>query len=298
MKLRKRIKRDAVYRVIRVVIAVFNWLPRKLAVYLGGWVTLAVWMLLPREKHKFYRHLSLVYGDNLTPRAKDCLGRSFFVNTGRNAADVMRFRKHFTRQIKLLVDSEGMEHFDAAYRLGKGALGITGHIGNFELLAAFIQSEGYEVAVIGRELYHPGLNRILVANREAVGLTNIATTDSPKRVLKWLNAGRALGVLIDTDSSRVRSMFVPAFGRWSSTPIGQTILGLKTGAAFLPMACLRAEDNRYKVTVKPPLKIKPTGDFDADVYNVTLRCTQALEEIIDRHRDQWIWQHNRWRTKR
>ena len=191
-----------------------------------------------------------------------------------------------------------MEYFDAAYRRGKGVIGVTGHIGNFELLAAYVQGLGHEVAVIGRELYHPGLNRLLVENREAVGLTNITTTESPKRALEWLRKGRVLGVLIDTDSSRVRGMFVPMFGRWSNTPVGQTVLGLRAGAAFLPIACLRTENNRYRVIIRPPVEVERSGDFEADVYNVTLKCTRALEKIIGDHRDQWIWLHNRWRTQR
>ncbi|MBD3258536.1 hypothetical protein GF377_08895, partial [candidate division GN15 bacterium] len=56
--------------------------------------------------------MSLVYGDALTPREKMRLSRGFFVNSGRNLADVMRFRSHFD-EIKQVVTAEGMEHFDA-----------------------------------------------------------------------------------------------------------------------------------------------------------------------------------------
>ena len=39
------------------------------------------------------------------------------------------------------------------------------------------------------------IDRLLLDNREAVGLTTIATTDSPKRIIAWLKAGKVLGVL-------------------------------------------------------------------------------------------------------
>jgi KDO2-lipid IV(A) lauroyltransferase len=234
----------------------------------------------------------------LSHRDKLRIGRQFFVNSGKNIADVLRFKKHFPSEIKPLVEVDGMEHFVTAWTRGKGVIGVTGHIGNFELLAAFIQSEGYDSAVIGRELYDPRIDRLLLENRQAVGLTTIATTDSPKRVIGWLRSGKALGVLIDTDSHRVRGEFIPAFGRWSYTPVGQTVLGLKTGAAFVPMACLRTAEDRYRLVIRPEIRIEPSGDFDTDVYNVTLKCTQALEEIIRAYPDQWPWQHNRWRTRR
>jgi KDO2-lipid IV(A) lauroyltransferase len=294
----KKTKRTAVYLLIRLVAWLVNVVPRRVAVYLGGWLGLAAWRLSVRERHKAVRHLTLVYGDQLTHRDKLAIGRSFFANSGKNVVDVLRFRKNFAREIKPLVEVEGMEHFVAAWHRNQGVIGVTGHIGNFELLAAFIQSEGYDSAVIGRELYDPRLSRLLIENREAVGLTTIATTDSPKRVIGWLRGGKALGVLIDTDSHRVRGEFIPAFGRWSYTPVGQTILGLKTGAAFVPMACLRTPEDRYRLVIRPEIRIEPSGNFDADVYNVTLKCTRALEEIIREHPDQWPWQHNRWRTRR
>jgi len=294
----RKIKRAAVYRLILILAALFNALPRKVAVAAGGWIGLAVWSLSAREQHRALRHLTLAFGRQMSHREKVLIARRFFINSGKNIADVLRFRKHFTREILPLIECEGLEQFDAAYRRGRGVIGITGHIGNFELLAAFIKSRGYDVAVIGRELSNPGLDRLLNANREAVGLVTLPTTESPKRMLSWLKEGKVLGVLIDTDSHRVRGEFIPAFGRWSYTPVGQTVLGLHVGAAFVPVVCVRTEDDRYKVIACPEVTVDSSGDPEADVYNVTLKCTQALERIVRVYPDQWPWQHNRWRTRR
>ncbi len=294
----KKIKRTGVYLLLRSFVYCFNIVPRRLAIYVGSWLGLALWKLSARDQHRAVRHLSLVFGDQLGHPEKLAIGRGFFVNSGKNMADVIRFKKHYKSQILPLVDSEGMEHFTAASEKGKGVFGVTGHIGNFELLAAFMQSYGFEVAVIGRELYDPRIDRLLIENREVVGLTNISTTDSPKRILGWLKQGKTIGVLIDTDSHRIRGDFIPAFGRWSNTPMGQSILAVKTGAALVPAACVRTGDNRYKVIVRPEIKIELTGDTQVDARNATAACTVVLEEIIRQHLDQWPWQHNRWRTKR
>jgi KDO2-lipid IV(A) lauroyltransferase len=296
VKFFKKIKNGLVYLSVRGAYRLFNILPRRTCQKLGGWIGEMIYAFSEKDKQTAHRTLNLVYGDQLTTLAKEEIIKSFFVNSGKNLADVVRFRKYYHKQLRTLIDIEGREYFDAAYQRGKGIIAVTGHIGNFELLAAYFSGEGYKVAVIGREMYDKRLDKMLVGNRSAMGIINVDTNESPRRLLKLLKEGYAIGVLIDTDSWRVRSEFIPAFGKKSRTPVGQSILGLKTGAAFVPMACVR-EGGRYKIIVREEIIPERSDNFDDDVYNITARCTTALDEIIDAHRDQWIWIHNRWRTR-
>ncbi len=297
MKLKKRIKHSLTVIFVRLTILIFNLIPRSMAIRCGSTIGILAWKILKKEQQNVFNNLTTCYGDKLSDSEKYHIGKNFFINSGKNLADMLRFKKYFHSQIKNLVEVEGLEHFDRAYKRGKGLVGVTGHIGNFELLAIWIQNLGYDIAVIGREMYEKRLDKILTENRTSLGLTNFYTTDSPKHIIKWLNSGKALGVLIDTDSMRVRNMFIPFFGKPSNTPVGQSMIGLKTGSAFVPMACVRIDNNKYKIIIKPEVTIEPSGDFEKDVYNITHKCTQELEKIIDTYRDQWIWIHNRHHTK-
>lgn len=295
--LTKRIKRSLVYYFACVCRFWLSLLPRPVALWKGasiGWLT---WLLLRRDRRKIDANLRRVYGDQLSGRERRRIGRRFFLNSGKNLVDFLRFERHFHSEIAPLVTVDGLEHFDRAYQAGKGVIGVTGHIGNFELLAAYVASLGYEIAVIGREMYDTRLDRMLVKNRESVGLTNFATTDSPKRIFRWLQSGRALGVLIDTDSFRVRGTFVPFFGIPAKTPVGHAMIGLKVGAAFVPMACVRTPNNHYRLIIRPAITVPSGLSQEETVLQVTMLCSKALEEIIDAHRDQWIWLHDRWASR-
>lgn len=292
----QRIKNNLIYISAVCLKWLLNVMPRFCAIKFGAMFGHIAYLFTSKERATAHRALKMVYGESLDESQRENIIRNLFLNFGKNLVEVFRFRKHYHRQIKKLIDIEGLEHFDAVYKRGKGVVAVTGHIGNFELLAVYFAGCGYKVAVIGREMYDKRLDDLLLENRTSMGLLNIATTDSPRRIMKALRDGYALGVLMDTDSMRVRSEFVPAFGRLSYTPVGQSILGLKAGAGFVPMACVR-EGKGYKVIVKPEIRIEPSGDFDKDVYNITAECTRSLEEIIDRYRDQWIWIHNRWLTR-
>ena len=293
----KRIKRDLVYSLVCACRFLFSLLPRGIALAKGGFLGWLAWRLLPSDRRKIDANLLRVYGDRLTRAERTRIGRQFFINSGKNLVDLFRFKRHFRSEIAPLVSVEGLEHFDRACKLGKGVIGVTGHIGHFELLAAYVASLGYEIAVIGREMYDPRLDRLLVENREAVGLTNFATTDSPKRILRWLQSGKVLGVLIDTDSGRIRGEFVPFFGIPANTPVGHALIGLKVGAAFVPMACVRTANNRYRIIACPAIELPIGLSPERAALEVTALCSKALEGIIDAHRDQWIWLHNRWNSR-
>ena len=295
-KFRQKLKNNIIYGFLRFIITIFNILPRNISLFFGSILGYLSYLLYGKEKAKSNRHLQIAFGDKLSEAERKTIIRKMFLNIVWNFIDIVRIPKYYKSELRSLIEVEGIENFNKVYKRGKGVIGVTGHIGNFELLAAFAAGEGYKSAVIGRELYDKRLNKLLVANRESVGLINVDTKDSPRKLIKLMKDGYALGVLIDTDSTRVRGEMIPAFGKLSNTPVGQSIIGLKTGAGFVPMVCLR-NGKRYKLIFKPEVTINRTDDFDADVYNITKKCTEVLEEIVTEHKDQWIWMHNRWRTK-
>lgn len=292
----KRLRHELTYRFAVLFIKIFNLIPRDLAVSIGASLGLLISMTFKRDMHKARRHLSLAFRNGYRSGWDEAIARRMFINFGKNLADTVRFKSHFRKDILPHIEVEGIEHFEEVYNRGKGVIAVTGHIGNFELIAAWSAASGYKTSAIGRELYEKRINNLLVDNRGSTGVVNVSTDDSPRRIVKLLREGYALGVLIDTDSFRVRSKLIPVFGRLSNTPVGQSVLGLRTGAGFVPMACVR-EGKNYKIIIKPEQTIKRTDNFEKDLYNITEKCTKVLEEIITEYKDQWIWLHNRWHTR-
>ncbi len=294
MRLTKQIRRGIVYYGIRLFIFIFNHVPRNVALALGSGLGQFAWLILKRDKERIDKNLHIAYGTRFSAEERNEIGKQFFVNTGKNIVDIARFKKHLRTELLPLVEVVGKENLDAAFAKGKGLIGVTGHLGNFELLAAYIASTGHPIAVIGRELYDKRIDAVIVANRRLAGLTQFYTTDSPKKILAWLKNNGGLGILIDTDSDKVRSISVPLFGHPNNTPVGQSVFGLRTGTALLPMCCVRIADERYRVIIQPPVLIPDGDDFNANVFTITKACLHELEKMIDTYRDQWIWLHNRW----
>lgn len=254
-------------------------------------------LLIHDARRRTVSNLSLAFGDEKNEKELRELGSKVFENVGKNVADAVRLQKMKWEDIDRIVEMEGLEHFDQAYGLGKGVIALTGHIGNFEVLAAWFSLRGYNVSVIGRELYDPRLDRLLVENRESVGLENIPTRAGVKPIISALKEGRALGVLADQDSTRVRGVYVNFFGKPARTPVGPIVIPYKTGSPIIPMAIVREDKNRYKIIVKPRIELTLSDDREKDVLHVTQKCTQVLESIIREYPDQWLWMHDRWKSR-
>ena len=132
-----------------------------------------------------------------------------------------------------------------------------------------------------------------------MGLRTLSTTPERqffKNAMKALNRNGILCLIAD-ENKRTGGVFVNFFGRPASTPPGPAALGLRTGAAIVPIFITRAQDNSQHITVLPEIACEKTGDAAADVLAITASFTAVIEERIRRDLAQWMWTNFRWRTQ-
>ena len=208
----------------------------------------------------------------------------------------MRLGSNTKEELDRIVAAEGLEHLDRTSEEGKGVVLLSGHIGNWELLGAYIAMKGYPFSVVGRSLNNPRLDRLLVAHRERLGLKNIARGKATRQILRALHRGEMVGFLIDQDTE-VEGAFVDFLGRPAYTPTGPVTLALKLGAPIVSAAIHREQDDTYHVVVRPRLEPARTDDVAEDIRVNTAICSKVLEDFIREHPAQWVWMHRRWKTK-
>lgn len=294
----KQAKNDIIYFIIRGVITLFDILPRSIAIMLGRFLGEVAAILDVKERILAEENLRQAYGDKWSGLKIKLVARECFTMMGVNAVDVILSRKWTAEDLENMIDTEGMEHFDEAFAKGKGVIGLTGHIGNFELMAAWFSSvKKIPLSVIGRQLYDKRLDNLIVENRKRFGLENVPSDASAKTVYSVLKDGKMLGVLLDLDSSKVSGYFALFFGREANTAAGPIVIGRKTGSPIVPMAMFRTPEDRYLIRVLPAFELNCTDDKEADILDGLTRCNKALEELINYDPAQWMWIHNRWKSK-
>ncbi len=203
------------------------------------------------------------------------------------------FLRHAAREtISDLVELEGWEEVERARAAGRPVLILTGHCGNWELLAAILNARGLGMAVVARELDDAGLQATLLDLRARFGSRTIVrgTPGAARELLKTLRGGGALGMLIDQDT-KVDGVFVDFFGRPAYTPVGAAELAARFGAAVLPTFIERLPDGTHRARIAPAL------DLPEDPVAATQAMTRTIEAQIRRVPEQWVWLHRRWRRQ-
>jgi len=105
---------------------------------------------------------------------------------------------------------DGLEHFEAAKRAGRGALFYTAHLGNWEL-SAFAHGVMTEpMGVVVRPLDNPLLDELARRYRSLGGNEVIEKKDA-RPLLRLLKANRAVGILADQNAAPEAGVFVPFF---------------------------------------------------------------------------------------
>lgn len=258
-----------------------------------GW---AAYRLVLGERRKVRAGLMLAFGGTWDERTIERLTVRVFLDLGKNAMDAIWLGRRGREEIFRAVRAEGLEYIDRALARGKGVIGLMGHIGSWELLGAYLVAAGYPLSAVGRSLHDPRLDRLLVDARRRSGIRNIARGRQTREVLRSLRENRIVAMLIDQDT-RVKGVFVDVFGKPAYTPMGPVILAMRTGATVVPMAIHRELDDTHHVVVRPEIDMVRTGDMERDVQVNTQRCSRTLEAFIREHPSQWVWMHERWKTR-
>jgi KDO2-lipid IV(A) lauroyltransferase len=231
---------------------------------------------------------------NKTAAERRAIARATFTHFGRVLLKLLTFSTLTPGQMMACSEYEGDERVRLAYAKGKGILFFTGHFGFWELHALAHAVKLRPIGVLARALDNQRLNELLERVRTATGNTVIYRQGAVRRVLKTLQAGEGVALLIDQHMHSPDAIWVNFFRRPAATTSTLAALALRTGAAVIPVFAHPLPGGRYKFVyespVEPPLEESPdaTRDF-------TQRCTDVLEMHVRKHPELWLWMHRRWR---
>lgn len=258
----------------------------------------AVFLCLKKEREKTIANLKFAYGDSIGTTEIAKIAEAVFRNIAMVFIDVLLLPKLFAADLEGIHNGFGevKKRVDAILQKGNGIIVITGHLGNWELLAATFTKAGYEGGVMAKRIYYPPFNNLLVKNRAACKLRTFYRDTSVREIVKVFRNNQVLGVLADQDIDSVDGIFVDFFGKPAFTPIGPAKMSLASGAPILPVFCIR-EGWNYRFYLEDPIFPDSSEDKEAEIRRITRAWSRSVEKYIKRYPEQWVWMHERWKTK-
>jgi KDO2-lipid IV(A) lauroyltransferase len=111
-----------------------------------------------------------------------------------------------------------------------------------------------------------------------------------------LRQGKIFGVLVDQDTN-VEGVFADFLGRMAFTPSGAVRFAMKFDIPIFVFITVRMPGDKHHVYISDELAYLDTGDFEADLALNMQRINDIICSHIRKHPEQWVWMHERWKTR-
>lgn len=225
-----------------------------------------------------------------------------FRNLGRSLIEVVKLYLGFGGRILDSIEIKGIEHYRQAAARGKGVLFITGHCGNWELLALAFSQKVAHGSVVGRAQNNPYLNSLLERVRRRYGNSVIYKKGALRAMISLLRRGGTVGVLIDQSVLPDEGVMTDFLGRPAWTMKAPSVIARKTGAAVIPVF-IRRTFSGHEIEIYPeaPLAGEKKGtaldgeEAEKAVYEDTKLMSSYVERYIKGNPAEWLWIHRRWK---
>jgi KDO2-lipid IV(A) lauroyltransferase len=285
------------YLTVWTILKALGALPRELARGLAATVASALYAMLPKLRRTAEFNLRLALPERDATQRRSVI-RGMVRNLGWMAAEFARFPKYTRENIEEVVVLDGHENFLNGQRRGNGVLYLTGHIGAWELSSFAHALYGFPLHYMARPLDNPKVDVLVNRYRCLSGNRPIFKNESARALLKILKDAGTVGILADQNTMPEEGVFVDFFGKSACTTTGIARLALHTDAAVVPgYAYWDAGIGKYRLRFEPPVELVRTGDTERDVFVNTQKFAKVLEAIIQKHPEQWVWVHARWKTR-
>ncbi|GAI36554.1 unnamed protein product, partial [marine sediment metagenome] len=221
--------------------------------------------------------------------------RSVFRNFAKNLVEFFRFPKVDISFLKKFVKIEGQEYFDQAFALQKGIIGITAHLGNWELSGAVASVLGYPLDVVVLTHRHRLVDDFFTRKRAEKGIKGIPIKSSVKEFISILRNNRMLVLAGDRNFSK-SGIEVNFFGKPARMPVGMATLALRLKSPVIPGFLIREKDDSFRLIIEKPIAYKASGNLDTDLKNFTRRCLEVIEKYVRKYPEQWaifgqVWEN-------
>ncbi len=235
-----------------------------------------------KDRHAVQANLSLILG---RPIPEDSpLVREAFRNFSRYLVEF--FASHRVQQPEVILD--GYEHLTDTLHRDRGAIVLTAHLGNWELLGVSLHRMGVPITAVALPHDDPRMDRLFNQQRQRCGVRVIPLgPDAARRSLEILRQGGVLGLLADREFAN-NGIRITLCGREVIFPRGPATVSLRSRSPAVPTFLIREGLWKFRLCCEPPIWPTVRGSVNASIQTLTQMYAAAIERHLKRFPDQWL----------
>jgi KDO2-lipid IV(A) lauroyltransferase len=280
------------YLAMRAVLGLVRPWPRPVALRVGAALGRAARDVFGLRREVADQNLAVAF-PTLSPAERTVLARRMYAHFGRVATDSLRLAAAGPEAVLPFVRVfEGEDLLRSVAAAGRGAIVLTGHLGNWELAGAWAAAIGLPIAGVVKPPSNPWVADLVERSRRRMGIETIPMPQARTIVPEALAAGKLVGLVADQGAVRSNT-WVPFFGRRTQTAEGPGRFAVRTGAPVVFLAFVAEADGRYRGFAEMLVE-SPRGDEPEMVARVATLFRRRLEAEVRLAPEQYLWTHRLW----
>ena len=245
----------------------------------------------------FFRSKEIIHSNikkalpNIEKENLDKIINLMWNNYGRVFAEYVFIKDFRFGKLSSNIEIKGQDILDGIKRNNQKVIFVSGHLGNFELMAMCLDKNNINLSTIYRPLNNVFLNKIMEGIRKKYICKNQIKKGigGMKALISLKKKNFSTALMIDQRVSEgILSNF---FNEKALTTTIPAQLIKKFNIPVIPIYIERIREINFEITIDKPIYFSKNDSNQI----ITDRLNKVLESMILKKPEQWIWTHNRWK---
>jgi KDO2-lipid IV(A) lauroyltransferase len=292
---KKKFKYWMINITLRSLLKLIKWLPYSFSQIIAKGLTSTFYFIIKPLQEIAYKNISSVYGSKKDDSQVKTMAKKCFDSIAIAMVDLLYYveqPRKLLKKTKLINE----EHLKEALSYGKGAIGVTGHLGNFPILFIALVQRGYKVNVIIRPMRNKQFSKFMFGLCAKWNINMITTTPRGqfyKRCLKALSNNELLFILADEYVEKDNGVEVDFFKHKVIRTVGPMVFHKRMDSPILPIFIGKDQENQFNIFVEKAINVE--GHGEENYQKNIAKLTNITEEYIQKFPYQWGgWFSKKW----
>lgn len=284
------------YKLLLILEKILMSLPRGVRKAFFSALAVIAYHLAKKHRNIVKQNLNFCFDNKMSDEEIKSITKYSFKNLIFNFLHVMELRNMPLEDLQKRVTVQNIEAVEKVHEEGRAVIYVTTHYSSWELGGASLGALVEPVAAVYKKMKNRVYEEWLLEGRARFGNTNLEKSAVVKPLIKLIKAGKASGLLIDTNINPKEGVMIDFMGK----PLRQTYtpayLARKFNAAIIPVTIRTDDEDNYTLMLFDEIPVEKTDDEKADILKATQLQADWLSDLIRREPKFWFWLHRRFKN--